>query len=214
MQGLTDMFNTATEWIQSSLNFNIGKTVSFFETVIRCLGGLMSTYDLSRNKIFLEKAQELADKLMPAFDTGNGFPLSEVNLGSGRSNVARWTGGSVLLAEIGTIQLEFQSVSDRINDNKYGTKVSDVFIKLDPESGNVNPPIRGQYPIFLDTSTVRFRNSHVTWGAMGDSFYEYLLKFWIYTGKKADSRYRRMYVESVEGFVTIFKIFIFVYVFF
>ena len=34
---------------------------------------------------------------------------------------------------------------------------------------------------------------------MGDSFYEYLLKFWIYTGKNPDSRYRRMYIESVEG---------------
>ena len=115
--------------------------------------------------------------------------------------MARWTGGSVLLAEVGTIQLEFQSLSDRINDNKYGTKVSDVFIKLDPQSGNVNPPIRGQYPIFLDTNSVRFRNSHVTWGAMGDSFYEYLLKYWIYTGKKKDSRYRRMYVDSVEGMI-------------
>ena len=173
------MLEKATEWISQSLNFNIGKTVSFFETVIRCLGGLMSAYDLSENELFLNKAQALADRLMPAFNTGNGFPLSEVNLGSGHSNVARWTGGSVLLAEVGTIQLEFQSLSDRINDNKYGTKVSDIFIKLDPQSGNVNPPIRGQYPIFLDTNSVRFRNSHVTWGAMGDSFYEYLLKYWI-----------------------------------
>ena len=77
------MFSKATEWIENSLNFNIGKTVSFFETVIRCLGGLMSTYDLSGNELFLNKAKDLADRLMPAFNTGNGFPLSEVNLGSG-----------------------------------------------------------------------------------------------------------------------------------
>eukprot|EP01083_Nonionella_stella_P180976 646885_1 len=41
--------------------------------------------------------------------------------------------------------------------------------------------------------------NEMAWGAMGDSFYEYLLKFWIYTGKDPSSRYRRMYVEAVEG---------------
>ena len=35
-------------------------------------------------------------------------------------------------------------------------------------------------------------------GAMGDSYYEYLLKTWLLTGKK-DRRYKRMYNEAVEG---------------
>jgi len=35
-------------------------------------------------------------------------------------------------------------------------------------------------------------------GAMGDSFYEYLLKLWLLTGK-TEPRYRRMYLESIKG---------------
>lgn len=53
--GLRAEFDEATEWIESHLNFNIGKTVSVFETTIRSLGGLLTAYDLSGKKIFLDK---------------------------------------------------------------------------------------------------------------------------------------------------------------
>ena len=33
---------------------------------------------------------------------------------------------------------------------------------------------------------------------MGDSFYEYLLKLWLLTGKKHD-QYKRMYLESTRA---------------
>ena len=33
---------------------------------------------------------------------------------------------------------------------------------------------------------------------MGDSFYEYLLKTWLLTGKKHE-QYKRMYLEAVKG---------------
>ncbi len=38
-------------------------TVSVFETVIRVVGGLLSAYDLSANKMFLEKAKSLGEHL-------------------------------------------------------------------------------------------------------------------------------------------------------
>merc|ERR1719181_2140100 len=33
---------------------------------------------------------------------------------------------------------------------------------------------------------------------MGDSFYEYLLKMWLFTGKRV-GQYKRMYLESVKA---------------
>ena len=33
---------------------------------------------------------------------------------------------------------------------------------------------------------------------MGDSFYEYLLKMWLFTGKRVE-QYKRMYLEAVTG---------------
>jgi len=38
---------------------------------------------------------------------------------------------------------------------------------------------------------------HVSMGALGDSFYEYLLKSWFQSGK-TDTEARRMYDEAVE----------------
>jgi len=200
LMGLNDMLKPAREWISTKLSFESSQSQSFFETVIRCLGGLVSIYDLTKDKMYLEKARDLANRLSKAFDTPSGLPLSEINLQNGHANSAHWTGGSVLLAEIGTIQIEFQSLSDRLNDNVFGSKVSKVFELLDPQANTgIHLPLRGQYPIYIDPNNVKFRNSHVTWGAMGDSFYEYLLKYWIYTGKKPSSRYRRMFVDSVMG---------------
>ena len=56
-------FDEAREWVANHLHFR-ASSVSMFETIIRILGGLLSAYDLSADKIFLTKAKELADKMM------------------------------------------------------------------------------------------------------------------------------------------------------
>merc|ERR1711865_608563 len=44
---------------------------------------------------------------------------------------------------------------------------------------------RGLVPWGLNANgPPHFTNSHITFGAMGDSYYEYLLKMWVQTGKK------------------------------
>ena len=47
---------------------------SLIQTTIRELAGLLSAFDLSDDKIFLDKATQLADLLMPAFETESGIP--------------------------------------------------------------------------------------------------------------------------------------------
>ena len=37
--------------------------VSFFETTIRCLGGLVTAYELSGDPVLLEKATDLGERL-------------------------------------------------------------------------------------------------------------------------------------------------------
>jgi len=60
--------------------------------------------------------------------------------------------------------------------------------------------LEGLYPIYINPYTGQFTNSKITFGAMGDSFYEYLLKMWLLTGKK-DERFARMYRESMNGMI-------------
>lgn len=57
------------------------KDIPLFETVIRYLGGLLSAYDLSGGayRVLLDKAVELAEVLMGAFDTPNRMPIGYYN---------------------------------------------------------------------------------------------------------------------------------------
>lgn len=52
-----------------------------------------------------------------------------------------------------------------------------------------NPP-HGLYPIYVSTQNGNFNNRQVTFGALGDSFYEYLLKVWVQGGKSEELYHR------------------------
>jgi len=82
--GLHEDFKHAQDYV-ASINWDKIKNdepVQLFETVIRYVGGLLSAYDLSHEKVFIRKAVELVDKLLPAFDTPTGIPYQYVNFTS------------------------------------------------------------------------------------------------------------------------------------
>lgn len=54
------------------LDFERGATISFFETVIRILGGLAAAADLSGDAALAAKAVDLGERLLPAFSTPTG----------------------------------------------------------------------------------------------------------------------------------------------
>ena len=87
----------------NNLNFNKNRMVSTFETTIRALGGLNSAYDFSGNQLFLDKAHDLGKRLYKAFSTSSGLPKGQVNLATGHSANAGWTGSAAILSEVGTL---------------------------------------------------------------------------------------------------------------
>jgi hypothetical protein len=91
IMGMKDEYNEAKEWIEKDLSFDHAGTVSVFETTIRELGGLLAAYDIAYDKIYLEKAKQLGDKLLPAFHTYTGIPTSHVNFETGRQEEG-WSG--------------------------------------------------------------------------------------------------------------------------
>ena len=56
------------------------------------LGGLLSAYDLSGDSMFLDKAKDLADRLLPAWNTPTGIPYTTINLATGLAHNPGWTG--------------------------------------------------------------------------------------------------------------------------
>ncbi|GFY85009.1 glycosyl hydrolase family 47 protein [Actinidia rufa] len=82
--GDRERFTESVEWISKNVRFDINKTVSVFETTIRILGGLLSAHLIASDyatgmKIpsyddeLLHLAEDLARRLLPAFDTPTVF---------------------------------------------------------------------------------------------------------------------------------------------
>ncbi|KAL3528500.1 hypothetical protein ACH5RR_007822 [Cinchona calisaya] len=201
IMGLDEQFQRAREWVANSLDFNKNYDASVFETTIRVVGGLLSAYDLSGDKIFLEKAQDIADRLLPAWDSPSGIPYNIINLARGNPHNPQWTGGNSILADSGTEQLEFIALSQRTGNPKYQQKVENVILEL-----NKIFPADGLLPIYINPERSTTSYSTITFGAMGDSFYEYLLKVWIQGNKTATVKhYREMWETSMKGLLSLVK---------
>ncbi|EFJ24543.1 hypothetical protein SELMODRAFT_101351, partial [Selaginella moellendorffii] len=196
IMGLHTQFQKARTFV-AGLNFNINYEVNLFETTVRILGGLISTYDLTKDDIFLTKARQLADRLLPAFNTETGIPYGRVNLASGE---ARNLVGASVLAELGTLQVEFIALSQRTGLQKYRIKVETAMRTIQKIF-----PKDGLLPVYIDPHTLQ-RYDKVTFGGTGDSFYEYLLKTWVLGGKtQAVQGYRQMWERSMDGLMTLIK---------
>ncbi len=60
--------------MKSKADFDMNLQSPVFEFNIRIVGGMLAAYDLSKNNVFLDKAQDMADRLLPAFSTPSGYP--------------------------------------------------------------------------------------------------------------------------------------------
>uniref|UniRef100_A0A673I2V8 alpha-1,2-Mannosidase n=1 Tax=Sinocyclocheilus rhinocerous TaxID=307959 RepID=A0A673I2V8_9TELE len=116
--GLKDEFAEARKWVETELFFSKNVDVNLFESTIRILGGLLSTYHLTGDTLFLDKAQDIGSRLMPAFKTPSKIPYSDVNIGKGTAHPPRWTTDSTV-AEVTSIQLEFRELSRLTKDPQY-----------------------------------------------------------------------------------------------
>ncbi|XP_053266961.1 endoplasmic reticulum mannosyl-oligosaccharide 1,2-alpha-mannosidase isoform X2 [Pleuronectes platessa] len=192
--GLKEEFEEAKNWVEKELTFNKNVDVNLFETTIRVLGGLLSTYHLSGDQLFLEKAKDLGSRLMPAFKTPSKIPFSDVNIGKGTAHPPRWTSDSTL-AEVTSIQLEFRELSRLTQEPQYQEVVDEVMKLVHKLPGKHD----GLVPMFINTNSGQFSHKGVfTLGARADSYYEYLLKQWLQGGKTEDDLLED-YLQAVEG---------------
>ena len=121
-------------------------------------------------------------------------------------------------SEVTTLQLEFRDLGRCIDEDsnfeEAAAKISNIIHKLDKTEGelrniffilfcivfktNLSYDI-GLVPIFINANSGKFRkHSTITFGARGDSYYEYLLKQWIQTGKSIDFL-KEDFLEAMKG---------------
>lgn len=193
---MQEEYEEAKEWITTSLNLDVNRDVNLFETTIRVLGGLLSIYHLSGEDIFLAKAIELGNRLMPCFDSPSQIPFSDVNLHLMKAHAPKWSPDSST-SEVTTIQLEFRDLARSAGEPNYEDVVSRVSEKI-----HKLPKTDGLVPIFINANTGTFRSfSTISLGARGDSYYEYLLKQWLQTSKKENGYLIEDYREAIDGVI-------------
>ncbi|VDP17888.1 unnamed protein product [Heligmosomoides polygyrus] len=196
IMGLTKEYEEARDYIKE--NFDMSQatgTLSVFETTIRFLGGLLSLYALTGESFYIGKARLVAEALLPAFNTPTGIPKSSLDVSSRHASNYGWAdGGSSILAEIGSLHLEFTYLSHVTKSPLFVKKVKKIRDALD----RVEKP-KGLYSNYISPDSGKWtRSNHVSLGALGDSFYEYLIKSWLQSGK-IDEQARRMYWNASEA---------------
>ncbi|XP_047040270.1 endoplasmic reticulum mannosyl-oligosaccharide 1,2-alpha-mannosidase isoform X1 [Helicoverpa armigera] len=193
IMGLKNEFEEGKQWIQEELVFTKSKDVNFFEVTIRVLGGLLSCYHFSQDRMFLTKAIDLGDRLMAAFSSPSGIPYSDVNLGERTAHAPEWSHYSTT-AEVTTVQLEFRELARASNNPGFEDAAAAVSEKI-----HHLPKKHGLVPIFINPNTGHFLpHATITLGARGDSYYEYLLKQWLQTGKTVNYLLDD-YMTAIEG---------------
>ncbi|XP_053678748.1 mannosyl-oligosaccharide alpha-1,2-mannosidase IA [Anopheles nili] len=197
LMGLHREFDEGREWVERKFTLeNVDADLSVFETNIRFIGGFLTCYAFTGDRLFLEKARYVADKLLPAFQTPTGIPYALVNVRNGVSKNYGWaSGGSSILSEFGTLHLEFAYLSDITGDSVYRERVQTIRAVLK----DIEKP-KGLYPNYLNPKTGKWGQQHMSLGALGDSFYEYLLKAWIQSGHEDDEA-REMYDEAMQAII-------------
>ena len=167
VMGLAAEAKETTDYIATNLSFDKNISVSNFEITIRTLGALVSTYQSTGDKRLLAKAEELANRLLPAFSSKTGMPYRFVNLQTGAKD-----GVVSNPAEIGTLILEWGALSKLTGKPQYLDAARRALVALynhrDKTTGLVGQAIN------VETGEWTNKNSHV--GGAIDSYYEYLLK--------------------------------------
>eukprot|EP00117_Sycon_ciliatum_P044095 scpid39647/ scgid31854/ Mannosyl-oligosaccharide 1,2-alpha-mannosidase IB; Mannosidase alpha class 1A member 2; Processing alpha-1,2-mannosidase IB len=191
---MTEEFERAKKWVTNELNFDQDAFVSTFEMTIRFVGGLLSTYALTKDEALKNKALEIAEKLLPAYNSPTGIAYSLVHLRRGEGKNWNWSPGKAsILAEVGTMQLEMAYLTELTGRKEFHEKAHaarEALFKPDRP--------QGLFYNYISPENGNWGKKHVSLGALGDSFYEYLLKAWLQTNKQ-DTRAREMFDEAIEA---------------
>jgi Glycosyl hydrolase family 47 len=164
----------ARSLIVSDLSFDRDIYVKNFEITIRLLGGLLSSYQLTGDKCLLSLAEDLGNRLLPAFNSPTGLPYVYVNL---RTSQTREPVTNP--AETGTLLLEFGTLSKLTGRPVFYEKAKRALVetfKRRSPLGLVGKSINVETGAWTNT------DSHISGGI--DSYYEYLWKCWLLLGDK------------------------------
>lgn len=207
IMNLTTELTHAREWIHGNLTYDQDHDVNTFETTIRMLGGLLSAHYLSTSfegqyapvsdglsdDLYVEKATDLADRLLGAYESSTGIPYASVNLHSMAGLPSHADNGASSTAEATSLQLEMKYLAKLTGETNYWT-ASERVMKVVDDNGSPD----GLLPIFIYADKGTFNGKNIRLGSRGDSYYEYLIKQYLQTSQQ-EPIYNDMWKEALAG---------------
>jgi mannosyl-oligosaccharide alpha-1,2-mannosidase len=195
---LKDDFNEA---VAAAVSIDFTSTtqeeINVFETTIRYMGGFLSAYDLSADERLLVKAKELGEMLLKAFDTPNHMPITRWKVMEARAGIPQTAHPVTLVAEIGSLVMEFTRLSQITQDSRWFDATHRVMKVFEEQQSRTKVP--GMWPILINAREMDFTwNNAFTLGAMSDSAYEYLPKMHALLGG-LEPMYEKMYRSAMDA---------------
>jgi len=183
---MDDEVATTKKYILENLSFDKDMEVQNFEITIRLLGGLLTNYQLTGDKRFLDLAEDLGNRLLPVFESPTGLPYRYVNLKTGK--VSKPVSNP---AETGTLMIEFGTLSKLTGKPIFYDKAKRALVETYNRRSKI--ALVGEW-INVETGEWTNTDSHIS-GAI-DSYYEYLLKCSLLFG---DPDCKRMWNDSISA---------------
>ncbi|EIM88924.1 seven-hairpin glycosidase [Stereum hirsutum FP-91666 SS1] len=194
IMGLDDFFDEALNFSQR-IDFNVSnvdETVSVFESTIRYVASLISTYELSgkQHPELIERAKDLGNKLSVAWSAQNTIiPYGELNFTTDTAEI-----DTSNIAEAGTLSMEFDRLSLYTGNDTY-RKLAVGSVK---EIISLPAPLPGFPAQGIDPGTNKPVGAYVTWGGGSDSYLEYLIKYARLTNTE-DNSFTNAWLTAVDS---------------
>lgn len=182
-----------------NINFtsSTDEEVNMFETNIRYLGGFLGAYDLSGDATLLDRALEVGDMLMVAFDTPNHLPITRWHWRKALQGERQEAPNFMLVSELGSFTLEFTRLSQLTGDYRFYDAVHRITNLFDTQQAKTRIP--GMWPVTIDPKHSDLTTgSGFTLGGMSDSTYEYFPKQYALLGG-AEPVYRKLYEHAMTA---------------
>lgn len=187
IMGMREEFDEAVEAAKDiDFNSTSDSVLNIFEVTIRYLGGFLGAYDLTGGTypLLLQKATEVGDLLYCAFDTPNRMPVTRWKWKEALEGEQQTASTATLIAEIGSLTLEFTRLSQLTGNLKYYDAVKRILDEFEKFQSYTSLP--GLWPTLMNAKNVDFNDNSYTLGSMADSWYEYLPKQHLLIGGRDD----------------------------
>ncbi|KAF4625741.1 hypothetical protein G7Y89_g12422 [Cudoniella acicularis] len=213
---LTDVVSKMLGWIKSvDFTTTPGGDVEMFDTTIRYLGGLLSSYDLLKSGQFyndypadqidalLTQAKILADKLAYGFLTPSGMSAVDVNFLTNTPVEGTYTASngvtynSTNTASAGSFLIEWYRLATLTGNTTYRSLVdTGEYYLVHPSPAPTYPGLVGTQ---FDTTAGGMLNFAGGWHSEVDSFLEYLIKSYHYQADNITKEYADFWLSAAQS---------------